>query len=491
MLFNSLAFAVFLTVVFFAYWLLPQRFRPAVLLVAGLYFYMGFGLRYLFFPVIVIVVSYAGALRLEKAEKAKKKLIFGVVLAAALGLLMFFKYFNFLGNTVSKILGLFTVSFTPAALTFAAPVGISFYTFKVLSYMIEVYKGKIPAQQSFVKYAAYISFFPQIASGPIERPASFFAAMDEKKEFSYEEGAYGLKLMAWGFFKKLIIADKLFGYVNKVFSDVHAYTGFSLALGAFMLSVQIYCDFSGYSDIANGTARLLGFKGAKNFANPYFSSSVKEFWGRWHISLSTWLRDYIYIPLGGSRAGSIKYARNIMITFLVSGLWHGAAWTFVIWGALHGAVQVLETFAHNGWARLRHRDPKDKSGITKGFAKWVRVLLVFLFVTAAWVFFQAESLSDAAYVFAHMFTGIAAPVDYLRSGFGALGVNGGMLLHLVIIIGILIVFDAISLKKDVLAGIGSLPKAARLAVYVLFVDMMIIWFLQYGADSGSFVYFDF
>lgn len=492
MLFNSLAFAIFLPIVFALYWLMPKKHRYLVLAAAGCYFYLGFGVEYFGFLLLVTLVSFGGALLMERSEDRKrKKLCLGGVLAVSLGLLVFFKYYNFACRTLAEVLSLFTIRFTPAVLKFAAPVGISFYTFKVVSYMLDVYHGKLPAQRNFGRYAAYVSFFPQVASGPIERAESFFASMEEEKSFSYETASYGLKLMAWGFFKKMIIADKLSGYVTKVFSDVHAYSGFALIVAAVLFSVQIYCDFSGYSDIANGTARLFGYKGAENFRSPYFSSSVKEFWGRWHISLSSWLRDYIYIPLGGSRVGTLRYARNIMVTFLVSGLWHGAAWTFVVWGALHGAVQVLETLCHNWRARRRGRDPKDRTCEKKGFVKWLRVLLVFLFATAAWVFFKAESLSDAIYVFGSMFAGIGSPLSYVKEGFGSLGINSSMFVHLAIVVGLLAVFDLLSLKRDVIASVGRLPAAVRLCIYVLFLDLMIIWFLQYGADSGSFVYFQF
>lgn len=491
MLFNSLAFAIFLPIVFLLYWLMPVRYRWCILLLAGCYFYLGFGLRNFIFLALVTVVSYLCALKLDPEDKKKSRMYLWLTLILSLGLLIFFKYFNFIGSTVSEVLSLFTISFTPAVLKLAAPVGISFYTFKVISYMLDVYNGKLKAQRNFGKYAAYVSFFPQVASGPIERPGSFFESMEEEKTFSYEYASEALKLMAWGFFTKMIIADKLAGYVNKVFADVESYTGFSLMAAAFLFSIQIYCDFAGYSDIANGTARLFGYKGADNFKSPYFASSVKEFWGRWHISLSSWFRDYVYIPLGGSRVGTLKYARNIMITFLVSGLWHGAAWTFIVWGGLHGAVQVLETLAHNRWARLKGRDPKDKSFVKKGIAKWISVACVFVFATIAWVFFKAESLSDALYVLGNMFVGITSPVAYIKGGLNALGINGSMFVHLAIIILMLVVYDFVNIRHNVIKLIGKLPVWLRWIIYVAFIDLIIIWFLQYGADSSSFVYFQF
>ena len=507
MLFNSLSFAVFMTAVFLIYWNIPAGYRYLVVLAANCYFYLGFGVRNFILLCIVCVATYLGALFMEKCHGNLKKLCFGLPFAVSLGLLLVFKYFNFAGQVLSDTLGIFGIGFTPAVLKLAAPIGISFYTFKVISYMVEVYRGKLPAQRNFAKYAVYVGFFPQIASGPIERPAPFFEKLEslgtEVKGgffrfdgFSYEKASNALKLMGVGFFKKMIVADLLSGYVTKVFSNVTAYDGFALMTAAVLFSIQIYCDFAGYSDIANGAAQLLGFNGARNFEYPYFSASVKEFWGRWHISLSTWFRDYIYIPLGGSRVGSFRYAINIMITFMVSGLWHGASLTFIVWGALHGAVQVLETLAHNAWARLRGRDPKDKAYRKKGAARIVSIVLVFIFATVAWVFFEADSVSDALYVLTNMWHGIASPVAYIKGGLQSIGINSGMMLHLIIVIGMLFVYDltayiASQKGSTIFAWFNRLPKVVRWIVYILVVDLMVIWFMQYGADSSSFVYFEF
>ena len=489
-----------MTVVFLIYWLMPAKYRYFVVLAANCYFYLGFGINNFLLLCAVSVVTYVGALLMEKREGGLRKLCFSVPFAVALGLLLVFKYFNFAGQVLSDALGVFGIGFTPAVLKIAAPIGISFYTFKVISYMVEVYRGKLPAQRSFVKYAVYVSFFPQIASGPIERPAHFFNQLENNtltdSVFSYEKASDAVKLMAVGFFKKMIVADMLSGYVTKVFSNVSAYDGFALMAAAFLFSIQIYCDFAGYSDIANGAARLLGYDGAKNFEYPYFSSSVKEFWGRWHISLSSWFRDYIYIPLGGSRVGSLRYACNIMITFIVSGLWHGADLTFIVWGALHGIVQVLETFAHNTWAKLHGRDPKDKSYGKKGAARIIGIVLVFIFATVAWVFFEADSVGDAVYVLTNMWHGIASPVAYIKGGLQSIGINSGMMLHLIIVIGMMFAYDltayiASHKGSTIVSWFNRLPKPVRWAIYVLVVDLMVIWFMQYGADSSSFVYFEF
>lgn len=491
MLFNSLAFGIFLPVVFALYWLTPQKYRYFVVLLSSIWFYLGFGLTFFIILLMVVLVTYLGAIAIERAKEKMKRVCLHVVLIYVIGFLLLYKYANFGLETIQDVLRFAGISFTPQVLKIAVPVGISFYTFKVVSYLADVYKGKIKAQTNFAKYAAYVTFFPQIASGPIERAGHFFETMESISLFSYEKAIYGVKLIGWGFFKKIIIADKLSGYVAKVFSDVNAFSGFSLLVAAFFFSIQIYCDFSGYSDIANGVAKLLGFDGAKNFDNPYFSSSVKEFWGRWHISLSLWFRDYIYIPLGGSRVGKVKYARNIMITFLVSGLWHGASWTYVVWGGLHGIVQVMETLLHDMFCKLRGIDPKDKNRNKNVLRRIIGVIFVFVFVTAAWVFFEASTVNDALYVLKNMFAGVTEPVNYIKSGLTCLGINSKMFMHLAVILGILFVFDLISLKRSVFELIDKLPIVVRYIIYVFFVDIMIIWFLQYGADSSSFVYFQF
>lgn len=491
MLFNSLAFGIFLPIVFALYWLTPQKYRYFVVLLSSIWFYLGFGLTFFIILLIVILVTYLGAIAIERAKEKIKKLCLYVVLIYVIGFLLLYKYANFGLETIQDVLSFAGISFTPQVLKIAVPVGISFYTFKVVSYLMDVYKGKIKAQTNFAKYAAYVTFFPQIASGPIERAEHFFETMEGISLFSYEKAIYGVKLIGWGFFKKIIIADKLSGYVTKVFSDVNSFSGCALLAAAFFFSIQIYCDFSGYSDIANGVAKLLGYDGAKNFDNPYFSSSVKEFWGRWHISLSSWFRDYIYIPLGGSRVGKVKYARNIMITFMVSGLWHGASWTYVVWGGLHGMVQVMETLFHEFICKLRGIDPKDKTRNKNVLRRIIGVIFVFVFVTAAWVFFEASTVNDALYVLKNMFVGITEPVNYIKSGLTCLGINSKMFIHLAVILGILFAFDLISLKRSVFELIDKLPVVVRYIIYVIFVDIMIIWFLQYGADSSSFVYFQF
>lgn len=289
------------------------------------------------------VISYSAGLILEKCNnpKYKKKILIGSIIGCLL-VLFFFKYFNFTSRTISAVLSKFAIQLQPITLNLLLPVGISFYTFQVISYIIDVYKKNIKAESNFGIYATFVSFFPQLVAGPIERTSNLLPQIKKQHKFDEELALSGAKLMLWGYFKKLVIADNVAQYVDLVYENLANYKGFDLLLATFFFTIQIYCDFSGYSDIAIGTARLFGINLTINFKSPYLSSSIKEFWSRWHISLSTWFRDYIYIPLGGNRCSKVKQIFNLLVTFLVSGLWHGANWTFVIWGGIHGLAQVIE-----------------------------------------------------------------------------------------------------------------------------------------------------
>lgn len=333
MLFNSFAFAIFLPIVFCLYWALPHKYRWSLLLVASYYFYMSWNPKYVFLIFFTTAVSFFAAILLEKAtDKKKKKFILYISAILCLGVLVYFKYFNFVSQSIVDILRAVSINLNPITVDVLLPVGISFYTFQTLSYVIDVYKGEIKAEKHFGYYATFISFFPQLVAGPIERTKSLLPQIKKLHEFNYDQATYGLKLMTWGFFKKLVIADVLSKFVQIVYESPHDFKGFSLVLASFFFTIQIYCDFSGYSDIAIGTAKLLGINLMTNFKNPYMSASIKEFWSRWHISLSTWFRDYVYIPLGGNRVDRFRHSANLLITFLISGLWHGANWTFVAWG---------------------------------------------------------------------------------------------------------------------------------------------------------------
>lgn len=478
-LFNSMAFAVFLPIVFILYWALPHKFRWILLLAANYYFYMSWNAKYVLLLLFTTVVSYFAARLLEKEEnKKEKKWILSGTLILCLGVLFFFKYFNLVSESIASMLCLFTIKMDPLTLDLLMPLGISFYTFQTLSYVIDVYKGNISAEHHFGYYAAFISFFPSVSCGPIERAENLLPQIKAIHKFRYDQATYGLKLMAWGFFKKIVIADTLSLYVNAVYDAPQDFQGFALVLASVFFTFQIYCDFSGYSDIAIGTAKLMGINMMTNFKSPYFSQSVKEFWRRWHISLSTWFRDYVYIPLGGNRVSKSRHAFSLIITFLVSGLWHGANWTFIVWGGVHGAAQVIESAVI----------PKEKLKST-GILKWLRILVVFVFCVFAWIFFISNSIRESFYVIFHLFTGIGSPISYLHDGFTNIGMGKSSLLEVVFCILLLVIFDIISLNKDVIQIISNQSVIIRWTIYIVF--MLIVIFLSQKGIAAEFVYLQF
>lgn len=474
MLFNSLSYAIFLPLVFIIYWLLPNKYRWVLLLIASYYFYMSWNAKYVFLIFITTFTSYLCAILIEK-NREHKKLILIITLLVCLGILFVFKYFNFFFESINYLLGnkLHSIS-----LNLLLPVGISFYTFQTLSYCIDVYRGNIKAEKHFGYYATFVSFFPQLVAGPIERPDNLLPQLRKEKEFDYNKAVYGLKLMAVGFFKKIVVADNLAYYVDMVYNDLSYYQGFALVLAAFFFTIQIYCDFSGYSDIAKGSAKLLNIDLMDNFKTPYFSTTIKEFWSRWHISLSSWFKDYVYIPLGGNRCSRLRHYFNLLATFLVSGLWHGANITFVIWGGIHGLLQILEDIFHI-----------KKNTKTYSFSWFIRVILVFMLMSITWVFFRASNLHDALYIFRHMFDGITNLRSYIVSGLYSFGVKAPYLLTMLAIYLIpLFIIDYINVKDDALTILNNKPIFIRYLAY--FVLLLMILLLHYVGEV-NFIYFQF
>ena len=449
MLFNSLTYAVFLPLVFITYWIIPNKYRWSILLIASYYFYMSWNPKYVVLILGTTVISYGAAILLEKAETSeRKKLIVMLTAIICLGTLFIFKYFNFAIESICSMLSIVTIELSPVTLKLLLPVGISFYTFQTLSYVIDVYRGNVKAEKHFGYYATFISFFPQLVAGPIERTSNLLPQIKSEKKFEEAKALNGIKLMLWGYFKKMVIADMVGVYVNTVYENVGGYTGFTFVIIAFLFTIQIYCDFSGYSSIAIGSAKLLGIDLMDNFKSPYFSTSVKEFWSRWHISLSTWFRDYVYIPLGGNRCSKFRHFVNILITFMVSGIWHGANWTFLIWGTIHGLAQILENIFSNGINRIK----KLKIG---RFVLWIAV---FAFCNLAWVFFRADSLSEAIQVIVNMPQGMLAPIPYLRKGFNELGITVPRLCYMATMIMILAGVDFLNYKGELLIKLNAKKK---------------------------------
>ncbi|MDZ4796641.1 MAG: MBOAT family protein [Bryobacteraceae bacterium] len=390
MLFNSAEFLIFFPLVVMAYFATPSRFRWLLLLAAGYYFYACWRVEYLALLIFSTVVDYvAGRLMASTAVPARRKMFLILSLCSNLGLLFFFKYYNFIGGSANYIADNWNLFWHLPELRVLLPVGISFYTFQSLSYTIDVYRGVMQPEKHLGIFAAFVSFFPQLVAGPIERAHSLLPQFHEEHHFSRVFLWEGLQLMLWGFVKKVAIADRLSLYVNPVYNDPGSHSPLAILVATYFFAFQIYCDFSGYSDIARGSAKIMGFDLMFNFRQPYLSQSIREFWQRWHISLSTWFRDYVYIPLGGNRNHAL---RNIFLTFLVSGLWHGANWTFVIWGALHGLYLVISTVTRDMRATLVEATGLNR---TPRLLAALRTVTTFHLVLFGWIFFRANSIQDA------------------------------------------------------------------------------------------------
>jgi alginate O-acetyltransferase complex protein AlgI len=393
MLFNSIPFLIFFPIVTILFFLIPHKFRWSLLLTASCFFYMFFKPEYILILIFTIVIDYFAGLYLEKIrEKHKKRLFLIASIVANVGVLAIFKYYNFINGNITGVAHLFGFTNHIPYLKMILPIGLSFHTFQAMSYTIEVYRGNQKAERHFGIYSLYVMFYPQLVAGPIERPQNLLHQFHEKKYFSYENAVLGLNLIAYGLFKKMVIADRLGVYVDQVYGDIGNANTMSALIAVFFYSFQIYCDFSAYSDIARGCARFMGYDLMYNFNRPYQSQSVAEFWTRWHISLSTWFKDYLYIPLGGNRVSKAMWYRNLLIVFLVSGLWHGAKWTFVLWGALHGLYLVIGLLTKNMRGKIESVLIPVKWKMASVF---FNQLIVFSLVSFAWIFFRAPNFSTA------------------------------------------------------------------------------------------------
>ena len=405
MLFNSIEFTFFLPIVFGLYWIINKRslsLQNTLLVGASYFFYGWWDWRFLLLIVFSSLVDYLIGRQLPKLESQKqRKLLLIMSLAVNLGLLGFFKYFNFFAESFAEAFTLLGEPMDVSRLEIILPVGISFYTFQTLSYTIDVYRKKLEPTKDALSFFAFVSFFPQLVAGPIERATNLLPQFLKKREFNYANAIDGCKQILWGLFKKMVIADNCAQYVNVIFNDPSAHSGSTLLLGAVLFSFQIYGDFSGYSDIAIGVSRLFGFNLKKNFAFPYFSRNIGEFWRRWHISLSTWFRDYLYIPLGGSRGNRAQQVRNIFIVFLVSGFWHGANWTFLCWGALHALFFIPLVLLKRNRSFL---DTVKTKWLFPSIKEGLYILCTYLLVTIAWVFFRADTVGEALLYFNGMFS---------------------------------------------------------------------------------------
>lgn len=477
MLFNSLAYPIFFAVTAVGFFLCPARFRWILLLVASIFFYCSFIPAYIVVLFFLILVDYFCGRLIEASEGKKRRIMLGISIASNVGILFFFKYFAFVVTSIEEMLSWFSWSVQFPLPTYALPIGISFHVFQSLSYVIEVYRRNYKAERHLGKYALYVLFFPQLVAGPIERPERLLPQFHQKQVFRWSEFYSGLRLILWGYLKKCVVADRLAPLVDVVFSHPAGQTGPSIVIATVFFAFQIYGDFSGYTDIARGSARILGFSLVENFRRPYLSASLSEFWRRWHISLSSWFRDYVYIPLGGNRVSRIRRSLNVLITFLLSGLWHGADWKYVIWGGLHGVALGAEPSS------------VPSTGMRRVFA----VVRTFAIVCLIWMFFRAQTLKDAIVLITQLPIGwsffldvwknpeLARSVLYLHTTASTFLLAFGSIASLVVV-------EWLIEAKGLVGRFEKLPLFWRSTV----IAILVLLFVTLGEfHSREFIYFQF
>lgn len=486
MLFNSFDFIIFFPIVVLLYWILPTKFRNPMLLIASYYFYMNWEPVYALLILFSSITTWGCARLLEimtiraastdvnifmanKTQMNNKKTLVAICIIINIGILFLYKYLRFVGDAIMSLFDIFGVGINIPHFELLLPVGISFYTFQALGYIIDVYRGEIKVERNFFTYALFVSFFPQLVAGPIERAKNLLPQFHEKHHFNGNFMIEGLKMMIWGYFMKLCIADTVSPYVDAVFNNIDMHNGKSIWLASFFFTFQIFCDFAGYSLIAIGTAKCLNFHLMQNFRQPYLANNVKDFWRRWHISLSTWLSDYIYKPLGGSRDGEFKHHRNLFITFLISGLWHGANWTFVLWGVYHGFLQSL---------LVAKNKIKNKFNIKVTIPKLLGIFTTFILMLFGWVLFRANNIHDAWTAWGKMMH----PSGMLFNG------NGKPAIVLPLIMIIILICREIIIEFDIARNIWS--KNLYLSGICSSL-MIIIILLCANFNGGQFIYFQF
>ncbi|MEL6252026.1 MAG: MBOAT family O-acyltransferase [Bacteroidota bacterium] len=456
--------------------------------------------EYILLIMLSTVIDYYCGLKMGSIAEKKKRLPYLYLsLFSNLGILFTFKYFGFFNDSLQSVVEYFGATYHGPTFDLILPMGISFYTFQTLSYSIDIYKGDLKPEKHFGIFALFVTFFPQLVAGPIERAKSLLPQFHKEHPFDIDKIKSGLRLMLWGMFKKVVVADRLAFLVDAVYNNPTEYGGFSLILATVFFAFQIYCDFSGYSDIAIGAARILGFDLMINFRTPYYSKSVSEFWKRWHISLSTWFRDYVYIPMGGNRVIKWRWYYNLIITFLVSGLWHGANWTFVMWGALHGFYLVCSI-----WTAAYRQKFNTLIGLKPGslWMKTVDIAIVFTLVCFAWIFFRANSISDAFYIIGHMGTGVGADlfaiwdsisqlqlsVEITTASGAGLGLNLWQFILAVSGIVFMCTTEYLISLPTIKHRYYGLPVVVKWAIYYVLI-YSILFFRSF--ESSEFIYFQF
>lgn len=479
MLFNSLTYLWFFPSIIILFFLIPQRFKAALLLFASYYFYMCWKVEFIILIIISTTVDYFCGLKMgQKATRAERKKFLILSLLVNLGLLGSFKYLGFITSNINFLADSVNIIYQFPELKILIPVGISFYTFQTLSYTIEVYNGKIKPEKNFVIFGAYVAFFPQLVAGPIERASNLIPQFKTDKRLSYNNVVEGLKKIFAGYFKKMVIADRLAEFVNPIFENAESLDGFALIIGTLFFAFQIYCDFSGYSDIAIGSARILGFNLMENFRRPYLAKNIREFWTRWHISLSTWFKDYLYIPLGGNRVVKWRWYYNLIITFVISGLWHGANWTFIIWGAIHGVFYVLSINVFGRLFKLKKST----------FTSILFILFTFIVVNFSWIFFRANNVSDAFSIVGKIFSFSYDPNLFFNYINNTQGLSMFKFIAAIVFISGLTLVEILIEKKELLIKLKSKKSLAFAGYAILFV--VFILFAVFGSGN-EFTYFQF
>ncbi len=480
MLFNSFDFAVFFPFFFVIFWAVASRklwFQNLIIIIASYFFYGWWDWRFLSLIIFSSFVDYFVGIGLSRQlNQQKRKLLLFTSIFVNIGLLGFFKYYNFFTESFTEAFSFFGYPINGTSLNIILPVGISFYTFQTLSYTIDVYRRKLEPTRNMLAFFAFVSFFPQLVAGPIERATHFLPQFFKKRTFDYAKAVVGMRQILWGFFMKLVIADRLAIYVDNVYGNIENHSSITLMVATIFFAFQIYCDFAGYSSIAIGLGKLLGFDLMTNFNRPYFSHSISEFWKRWHISLSTWFRDYVYIPLGGNRVSKNRNYVNLLITFVVSGLWHGAAWTFMIWGAINGLYLIFDKMSEKTvnqiWSKLNFRKEVQYRSLLSFFT-------TFILINFAWIFFRSSSLNDAFLVIERIFT--AQGTLYI----GKLP----SLIYSIFGIGILVYTE---FDEELLNSRYTLLENPLKPVRLFSYSFLIILILLFGVfDGGQFIYFQF
>lgn len=482
MLFNSLNFAIFLPIVFILYWFATKgnlRLQNILLLVSSYFFYACWDWRFMFLLIFSTLLDYFTGIKIHEATNQRKKLFWlWLSIGINLGFLGVFKYYNFFAESFTDGLSLLGFKANLGSLQIVLPVGISFYTFHGLSYVIDIYKNRINPERNFIDYSVFVSFFPLLVAGPIERATHLLPQILKKREFDYSKAVDGLRQILWGLLKKIVIADNCAEFANTIFNNSADYSGSTLVLGALFFTFQIYCDFSGYSDIALGTARLFGIELLRNFAFPYFSRNIAEFWRRWHISLSSWFKDYLYIPLGGSKGGMWMKIRNTFIIFLVSGFWHGANWTFLVWGFLN-ALYIMPSIVFN--TNRTHLDIVAKGKYLPTIKEFLAIGLTFSLTVFAWIFFRAANVTHAFSYISEIFSSTL----FITPSFP----NMRKALVIFFITFMFLIIEWLGREEQYAIAKVSLnrPKIIRYTFYYLIILTIIV----FKGNTNQFIYFQF